>query len=330
MTVRPQISWMRYIIGDAGDVRRLYYAVKTASEIQADNLETLSYYYLKKYGNLTNLGSKKRGLKRQRSLEPHFSLARELDLLEWRERELWRITFGPGKTFIALWDLCGKHPPATLLLGQLIRYDRAFLIPLILALVESNYDFSRLKFIGLEPTAKDVWEEIWVVGRRELEQRQPPFPDPETVSGRTLLHHATARVRFLNSNEGLGLNIDKVRRLAESFFEFQFKPLPSDYYYLIGKALTGNRPKEISEDELDQLVINGFSKLQRMGYASGFGVFAFVNELALPNAALDWEVYSSYVRRQKGISISTSFRRDDFLLTVKKKEIAKVEGHHAS
>jgi len=43
------------MIGDAGNLNRLYYAVKTASEIQAEHLETLCYFYLKKYGRLTSL-----------------------------------------------------------------------------------------------------------------------------------------------------------------------------------------------------------------------------------------------------------------------------------
>jgi hypothetical protein len=313
---------MRYMIGDAGNVNRLYWAVKTASEIQAEHLETLSDFYLRKFGNLTNQGKRKRGLKKPRSLEPHFSLARELDLLEWRERERWRITFGPGKTFIALWEKESKQPPCTLLMGQLVRYDRSFLVPLILGLVESDYDFSRRAFTGLEKIARDAWEEVWAEGRRELELKEPPFPDPRTVARRTLLHHAQARVRFLNSNEGLGLNIDKLRRLAELFLEFQFKPLPDDYCFRIGEALTGGRPTSVQNDDLDQLIVRGFSMLKRMGYASGYGIFLFINELILPKRALDWQVFFSYVRRQKHMSTSTSFRSDDFLLTVEKEAIA--------
>lgn len=306
------------MIGDAGNIQRLYYAVKTASEIQAEHLETLSEFYLKKYGFFTNQGPRKHGLKKPRSLEPHFSLAKELDLLEWREREIWRLTFGPGKAFITLWDKWNKQPPTLLLLGQLIHYDRSFLIPFISGLVESEYDFSNQKFLGLEKIAKDAWEEVWEVGRRELELKEPPLPDPQKVARRTLLHHAQARVRFLNSIEGLGLNIDKMRRLAELFTEYQFKPMPSDYYFKIMEALTSMRPKEISNNELNLLVFKAFSSLQRMGYASGFGVFMLVNELAFPNSAIDWQVFLSYSRKQSGISTSSSFRRDDFLISVEK------------
>lgn len=325
MTAITQVSWMRYMIGDAGNINRLYWAVKTASEVQAEHLETLSDFYLKKYGDLTNQGKRKRGLKKPRSLEPHFSLARELDLLEWKERERWRITFGPGKAFIALWEKAGKQPPNGLLLGQLVRYDRSFLVPLILGLVESDYDFSSQKFIGLEKIARDAWEEVWDMGRRELELKEPPLPDPQTVSERTLLHHAQARLRFLNSNEGLSLNIDKLRRLAQLFSEFQFKPLPSDYYFRIGEALTARRPSSIPNTELDQLIVKAFSFLQRMGYASGFGLFAFVNELILPNNALDWQAYFEYVRKQKGLSTSASFRSDDFLVTLQSEATTQLE-----
>lgn len=318
MIVNPRVFWMRYMIGDAGNVKRLYWAVKTASEIQAEHLQTLSEFYLRKFGNLTNQGEGKRGLKRLRSLEPHFSLARELDLLECKERERWRITFGPGKAFMALWEDEGKQPPTHLLLGQLIRYDRSFLVPFILGLVEADYDFSRQKFTELEKIAKEAWEEVWAEGRRELELKEPPLPDPKTVKSRTLLHHAHARVRLLNSTEGLGLNIDKLRRLAQLFLEFQFKPLPDDYYFRVGEAITGKRPEPIQSDELDHLIVKAFSRLQRMGYASGYGTFLFINELKLPSMALDWQTYYSYVRKREGISTSASFRRDDFLLTIGK------------
>jgi len=306
------------MVGDAGNIRRLYWAVKTASEAQAEHLETLSELYLKKFGSATNQGKGKRGLKSTRSLEPHFSLARELDLLEQKEREKWRITFGPGRAFIALWEKWGKEPPTALLLGQLIRYDRSFLVPFILGLVESDYDFSRQKFVGLEEIARSVWKEIWSAGEAEIKRMEPPFPAPETVGKRTLGHHAHARVRLLNTNEGLGLNIDKLRRLAELFFEFQFAPLPSDYYFMIGEALTKTRPKEITGDELDLSVAKVYPVIQRAGYASGYGAFVIINELALPNRAIDWEAYSSHVRKRTWFSTTSSFRRDDFLFSLKK------------
>lgn len=310
------------MIGDAGNVVRMYWAVKTASELQTENLQVLSEFYLRKYAKLTNQGKGKRGLTRTRSLEPHFSLARELDLLECKERERWRITFGPGRAFLALWEKACKQPPSHLLLGQLIRYDRSFLIPFILGLVESDYDFSRHKFEQLEKIARDAWEEVWCEGKRELEDAEPPLPNSRTVKERTLLHHAHARVRFLNSDEGLSLNIDKLRRLAQSFSEFQFKPLPDDYYFRIGEALLGKCPAKLQNDEQGALICKGFSLLQRMGYASGYGVFLYLNEMSLPTKAVDWQDYFEYVRKQEGISTGSSFRRDDFLLNVRKELIA--------
>ena len=304
------------MIGDAGNMDRLYWAVKTASETQTEHLQTLSEFYLKKYGNLTNQGKRKRGLTKPRSLEPHFSLARELDLLECKERERWRITFGAGKALLALWEKEGKQPPSSLLLGQLIRYDRSFLIPFILGLVDSDYDFSRHRFEQLERIAKDAWDEVWAEGKRELEREEPPLPDPKNVKQRTLLHHANARVRFLNSNEGLCLNIDRLRRFAQLFVEFQFKPLPNDYYFRIGEALTGTRPSALQNGEQDTLISRAFSHVQRMGYASGYGVFVYLNEMSLPSKALDWQDYYEYIRKRQGISTSASFRRDDFLLNV--------------
>ena len=53
-----------------------------------------------------------------------------------------------------------------------------------------------------------------------------------------------------------------------------------------------------------------------MGYASGYGVFVYLNEMSLPSKALDWQDYYEYIRKRQGISTSASFRRDDFLLNV--------------
>jgi hypothetical protein len=306
------------MIGDAGNIVRMYWAVKTASEAQTENLQVLSEVYLRKYAKLTSQGKGKRGLTKTRSLEPHFSLARELDLLECKERERWRITFGAGRAFIALWEKECKVPPTDLLLAQLFQYDRSFLIPFIHGLVESDYDFSRHKFGQLGKIAKDAWEEVWSEGKRELEDAAPPIPSPKTVKQRTLLHHANARVRLLNSDEGLSINIDKLRRLAQSFTNFQFKPMPNDYYFRIGEALSGKCPTKLSTEEQDTLIFKGFALLHRMGYASGYGVFSYLNEMSLPTKAVDWQDYYDYVRKRDGISTGSSFRRDDFLLNVGK------------
>jgi len=321
LTEPRKVHWMRYIVGDAGNLQRLYWAVKTASEVQAENLQTLCEIFLRKFRTISSQGKRKRGFLKSkwRSAEPHFSFARELDLLEWRERELWRLTFGAGRTFIALWDKGNVVPPRYLLLAQLLTYDRSFLIPLLLGLAEANYDFSVGKFRGLEKIAREAWEEVWSLHGRELQSLDPPLPSPKEVKDRTLLHHATARVRFLNTYEGIGLNMEKLQRLSQQFYDFQFAPqMPSDFFFRIGTALSGARPTEISGQETTDRALEALSVLQRADHASGYGIFLYINEKSLPSHALDWNSYVTHVRKEKPFSIRASFRRDDFLVTVER------------
>jgi len=314
---------MRYLVGDAGHLQRLYLAVKTASEYQVERLETLCEIYLKKYRQLTADGSRKRGLLKSewRSAEPHFSFARELDLLEWRER--WRTTFGAGRAFLSLWS--NSSPPASLLLHQLLTYDRTFVIPFLIRLVEAEYDFAAGKFVGLESYVKEVWQEIWDAHERELQSREPPLPKPSEVKPRTLLHHAMARIRFLNRIEGLRLNMDKLNRLTQHFHGFEDSDeMPSDSFFRIGSAIGGRRPCEMNGSELTDKVLQAFSALQRARHASGYGVYLFVNQKALPEKAVDRQTFTSHVRKERPFSTRASFRRDDFLITVEaQKETAR-------
>lgn len=310
-----RVHWMRYLVGDAGNVQRLYFAVRTASDHEIENLQTLCEIYLRKFRGLTADGPRKRGLLHSswRSAEPHFSLAREIDLLEWRERERWRITFGAGKAFLSVW--IDDSPPKALLLHQLITYDRTFLIPFLIRLVEAEYDFTAGKFVGLEKYVEEIWSEMWQTYGRELREREPPLS--ATPKRRTLLHHAAARVRFLNKLEGLGLNMDKLIRLTQEFHGFEdTEEMPDDSFFRIGRAMSGRRPSELSASELTDKTLQAFSVLQRAGHASGFGAYLLVNERSLPEKAVDWTAFSDHIRKEGPFATRASFRRDDFLITV--------------
>jgi len=314
-----KVHWMRYLVGDAGHLQRLYLAVKTASEHQVDDLQTLCEIYLKRYRQLTTEGQGKRGLRdsRWRSAEPHFSFARELDLLELRERTTWRITFGAGRAFLNLWS--DLTPPAALLLHQLLSYDRTFLIPFLITLVEADYDFATAKFVGLEKHVKDVWREMWELHGRELQAKEPRLPKPSEVKPRTMLHHAMARIRFLNKMDGLRLNMDKLNRLTQLFQGFEDSDeMPSDSFFRLGSAVFGRSPLEMNSSELTERVLQAFAALQRAGHASAYGIYCFVNERALPEKAVDWQTFAGHVRREYPFSTRTSFRHDDFLITVER------------
>jgi len=308
---------MRRIYGDAGDIPRLHLAVTAAAEFQSESLQMLCEYFLRRYRMQTAQGKGKRGLLKSqwRSAEPHFSFAKELDLLEWRERERWRISFGPGRAFLKLWD--AQKQPQHFLINQLLQYDRSFTIPFITRLVETDYDFSSGKFVGLEEKVMEVWEEIWASNRRELELLEPKLPSPGEVRPRTLLHHASARIRFLNRIEGLSLNIEKIRRLATNFQGTDTtETMPWDSFFRIGEALNGRRPQPISSAILADQILEAFHGLQRAGYASAIGLYIIVNEASLPDSAVDWNTFSSYLRKERPFSTRTSFRPDDLLVTV--------------
>jgi hypothetical protein len=314
---------MRYLVGDAGHIQRLYLAVKTASEYQVENLQTLCEIYLRKFRGLTVEGSKKRGLLKStwRSAEPHFSLARELDLLEWRDRERWKTTFGAGRTFLSLWN--DKSPPQALLLHQLLTYDRTFLLPFLVRLIEADYDFAVGRYLGLQSYVKEVWQELWQSYGQELRSKEPPLP--ENPKDRTLLHHAAARIRFLNKMEGLRLSMDKLIRLTHEFSGFEdSQNMPADSFFRIGAAVSGRRPSQLNGTDLSERILRAFSTLQRAGHASGHGIYLFVNETSLPQQAVDWEAFTEHVRKERPFSTRASFRRDDFLITVESQtEIAR-------
>ena len=311
------VHWMRYLVGDAGNLQRTYLAVKTASEYQLDNMRAMCEIYLRKYSGQTTMGERKRGLTNSewRSAEPHFSFARELDLLDGRNIERWGVSFGAGRTFLNLWN--SGCIPATMLLNQLLTYDRSFLLPFLVRLVETEYDFSTSRYKGLEPKVREVWQEIWQTNRNELMNKEPPLPDPKQVKDRTLLHHAASRIRFLSKMEGLGLNIEKLRRITEQFAGFEETPrMPQDSFRRIKIALTGEVPKQIQEDYLKEAILEAFNKLQRGGHVSAYGTFLFVNERIGENVTVDWNNFADHVRKKELYSKSSSFRRDDQLLSI--------------
>jgi len=322
-----KVHWMRYLIGDAGNLQRMYLAVKTASENGVENLQTLCEIYLRKYRHLTTEGSRKRGLMKSewRSAEPHFSLARELDLLEWRERERWRMTFGAGRTYLSLCDNNSNSVPMSLLLHQLMTYDRTFTVPFLIRLVEADYDFVAGKFVGLEKYVRQVWEEIWEIHGRELQNMEPPLPKPPKKENRTLLHHGMARVRFLNKREGLHLNIDRLNKLAHQFHGFEDSDeMPPDSFFRIGTAISGREPSKMNETEITESILLAFYSLQRADHASGYGIYLYVNEKALPEKAVDWKTFTAHLRKGYPFSTRTSFRRDDYLVTVEsRRELAE-------
>lgn len=126
---------MRRIVGDAGHIERLYWAVKNADETSIDNERLQWRRYIEHYGSQTkNLEQGKTGLSMGkaggRSAEPHLAFAREMGLLElpgtrvgggWPSMGRWLITVHAGRPFLALWEVEKHQPPRYLLLALILR-----------------------------------------------------------------------------------------------------------------------------------------------------------------------------------------------------------------
>ncbi|QQG48733.1 MAG: hypothetical protein HY247_08370 [archaeon] len=312
-----KVHWMRYLVGDAGHLQRTYLAVLTASKYRALSIRPLCELFIEKYGGLTVEGPRKRGLldSEWRSAEPHFSFARELDFLEGRRLERWDVTFGAGRTFLTLWE--AKQRQTELLLHQFLTHDRTFSLPFLSRLVDADYDFGRGRFKGLEGLAREVWEEIWKAHRYELVALEPPLPDSVKVTERTLLHHASARIRFLNRMDGLALNIDVLRRLTEGFQGTEDSDrMPADSFARIKAATSGLAPAEATANELHAALMDAYQTLQKAGYMSGYGAYLLVNQKLPANRYVAWETLVNHARVGEGFVWKSSFRSDDFLLGI--------------
>lgn len=293
------VAFMRYIIETAGNVQRLYWAMKVLLEAPADNPKRQWEIFQKRFGIRS-------GLKGTRSGEPHFSIARELNLIEWRGR--WRITF-LGKTFLKLWEEEKQQPPRYLLLAQLLLYDRDFLVPFLIEL--SKEDWSRRDFAKrASEIVKIVWESLWKFHRYELATMNPPLP--RKLANRTCSHHARGRLRLLlgyPSREGLNLTKEQVTRLAKEFHGLEGAPIPSDYYFRIGRAINDRIPHKMEDEDVREQAILAFKRLKGMTYASARSAFSFIHELSLPEFAVDWDNFLSLLRRDKTFSLHPAFEQ---------------------
>src|SRR6266571_6430926 len=106
---------MRRMVGDAGNLERLYFAVRNSAETSVDNEKQQWETFRRRYSGSEN--SRFPTLKSPRSAEPHIAFARELGLLEHRTSGgRWLVTAGPGRAFLHLWDLEQRSPPVYFLL----------------------------------------------------------------------------------------------------------------------------------------------------------------------------------------------------------------------
>jgi hypothetical protein len=306
-------AFMRFMIKDAGNVQLLYWAVKSAQELNVDSQYALWEYFI---SNLPADIKEKAGrrLNAPRSAQPHLSMARELNLLELRGR--WLVT-AHGRAFLELWERDKHNPPRFFLLMLLLNYDRSFLIPFFKRMLDSGKSPEKLTYKEAVPMAKDAWKELWKNCWHELSSIEPPIPRPEEISTHTCYHHAAARLRFVVGQEGLGLRKDQLLKLLENFSDCAFRELPDHFCFLLGHAISGRMPEPVDMEELKERLKDAFLRLKGLAYASARATFYYVNEILLPQKAVEWREFSSFLRSSKGISVQPSFSSDDFIFSIK-------------
>jgi hypothetical protein len=300
------LGFARYIIGDAGNVDRLHMAVRAASMAPTDDPMQQREVFIEQFGKISGTGPRKRGLTKQRSAEPHLAFARELRLLD--KEEGWRIT-PLGNAFLVLWDRYPGKPPAFFLTGLLLKFDRSFLIPFLQARSDGEDD---------DAAAGKAWSELWRRFGDTLASVEPPLP--AELAPRTRHHHAAARIRFLESDEGLKLLPGQVYRLAEAFATHAYSPLPSNSYRLIARAITGKDPAPMNPAQASAKIREVYELLQpRHAYASATAAYHTINEVALPAASLDLDVFNRALRSDSGFTLQSDFQPGELLYAVRSK-----------
>ena len=300
------LAFARYVIGDAGNVDRLHMAVMAASMAPTDDPVQQREVFIEQFGKASGRGLRKRGLTKQRSAEPHLAFARELRLLD--KEEGWRIT-PLGNAFLVLWDRYPGEPPTFFLTGLLLKFDRSFLIPFLRARLGGEND---------DAAAGKAWSELWRRFGDALASVEPPLP--AELAPRTRHHHAAARIRFLESVEGLKLSPTQISRLAEAFAPYAYSPMPSDSYRLIAKAVTGKDPAPINPVQASAKIREVYDLLQpRHAYASATAAFHTINAVSLPVASLDLDVFNGALRSDNGFTLQSDFQPGELLYAVRSK-----------
>lgn len=323
------LTLMRRMVGDAGHIQRLYWAVKISHDTSVDSERLQWRRYIEQYGSQTrNLKQRKRGLTmgkvQGRSAEPHLAFAKELGLLEmpskrvggrWPSMGRWLITAHAGRPFLTLWEIEKRQPPKYMLLALLLRRDRSFLIPFISQILKEGDRAGPIIAAG-------IWDYLWKRYKREMILAEPPLPRSLLWNDgrlkRTAKHHSDARLRFLVKPEGLNLKKDALRRLVESFDAFEDKELPPDYYSRVAYTFDGIHSAEPEEQQIIDYAIYAYENLCQTSHVSALGAFNYINELNLPDHTVNWDHFLKVLRTNQAFSLHSSLMRGDVLFKLRK------------
>jgi hypothetical protein len=324
------LALMRRMVGDAGHLERLYWAVKISHDTSVDSERLQWRQYIKQYGDQTkNLQQRKGGLTmgkkgQGRSVEPHLAFAKEMGLLEmpskrvggrWPSMGRWLITAHAGRPFLALWEYEKQQPPKNMLLALMLKHDKSFLIPFVSQILDEGNRAGPV-------IAAKIWEYLWKRYKREMILAEPPFPRSlwwkDGRLKRTAKHHSNARLRFMVKPEGLNLKEDALKRLVESFVTFEEKELPPDYYSKISYTLNGTYPTELEEKEVLNYASYAHENLCQTSYVSALGAFNYINEIILPDSTINWDYFLKVLRTNEAFSLHSSLMRGDILFKLRK------------
>jgi hypothetical protein len=295
-----KIAIIRNVRHSAGSLQRLYLAVKTASKSETTDFRTLREWYIRN-------GGKYLGLHKPQSVTD-LALARELDLLERRKEGGWFVSFGVGRAFLALWERL-HQPPKHLLLVQFIKYDQTFLLEFLEALFNAGFPHRK---VSLEMVTKNAFAQLWRKYGRDLLLLEPPFPTK--LEGKyAWKHYADFRIRFLLKEEGLNLSENQLYQL---YNELKKGVNESTLFFTAGRILGKSNIKTIDRTTLIELLTEAYQMLKGLEFASAYGTFCYINEIALTNesSCIDWNTYISILRKDPRFLLQPSFRGHEDVL----------------
>ncbi|MEM1558119.1 MAG: hypothetical protein QXI11_04935 [Thermoproteota archaeon] len=298
-----KIAIIRRVRHSAGSLQRLYWVVRAASESEVVDFQTLRERYVQMVGK--DLGQRKP------LSVTDLVLAHELDLLE-REREgAWSVSFGVGRAFLALWSKL-RQAPKHLLLVQFIKYDHTFLREFLKALFNANFPHTK---VSLKDVTEEAYNQLWKKHGQELLRLEPPFP--RQLKGKyAWKHYADFRMRFLTKKEGLNLND---RQLYQLYDKLEKGIDESTLFFTVGEIMNNSSIERVDDQTLMTLLNEAYRTLKGVEFASAYGAFCYINELALTyrKCAIDWNTFSSMLRRNSRFSLQPSFRgREDILFKI--------------
>jgi len=310
------ISFMRYNMERSGNIFRLFLVIKSSDECKSDNKYDIWEYFINNYAELTRNKNGKGGLNKPRSVDPYLSMARELGFLRQRHQTRpWLINEGAGKAFLDIYEKFDTRPNL-LVLTQLLKNDRTFLIPYLKEVInEGFYDVIKSRDLQIKIVDK-VWKFMWRKYSRELSLLEPLVK--EKLEKRTKLMYADARKSLLFEKKGLFLNEDHINRFIMTFKEYENKRLDGDLFLKMSYVYNNKLPNIMTIESVTNEIYDILTSYTINKYVSAYRIFSVINELNLPDKGIEWSVFLNVIRNNHIFQLNSSFTKGDYLINVTK------------